>query len=217
MPRQKMNRYEKINQDPRVVQWLQNQHILFPDATHIVLELACGRWEYSIWLAQATREGKTHYEADTLFIWVDSKWDRIGVWLDRVHQAWLQQVRFVCGIVHHIDHRFAPTSIDEIWIIHPDPRPRDRDIKRRLTHPRFLELYKKILKPWWVVRLKTDDRNLFDYSVAQFQDHGRKNIALTHDLHTSPLLAEHHAIQTHYEKLALEEWRKINYWVWQKN
>lgn len=208
MPRQKIKRYDRINNDPRVVQWLQNQHILFPDAPKIVLELACGRWEYSIWLAPTA--------PDTLFIWVDSKGDRIGVWIDRVHQAWLENVRFVCWIIHHIDRWFAPASIDEIRIIHPDPRPRDRDIKRRLTNPRFLTMYKLLLKEWWIVRLKTDDRDLFDYSVEQFQLDWWENISLTNDLHNSDLLAEHHGIQTHYEKLALEEKRTINYWVWKK-
>lgn len=53
------------------------------------------------------------------------------------------------------------------------------------------------------MRLKTDDRDLFDYSVEQFQLDGWENIALTNDLHNSPLLADHHGIQTHYEKLAL--------------
>ena len=208
MPRQKIKRYDRINNDPRVIQWLQNQHELFPGTPKFVLELACGRWEYSIWLAPTA--------PDTLFVGVDSKWDRIGVWIDRVHQAGLENVRFVCGIIHHIDRWFASDTIDEIRIIHPDPRPRDRDIKRRLTNPRFLAMYKSLLKEWWVVRLKTDDRDLFDYSVEQFQLDGWKNIALTNDLHNSPLLADHHGIQTHYEKLALEEWRNINYGVWKK-
>lgn len=208
MPRQKLNRYDRINNDPRVIQWLQNQHELFPNTPKIVLELACGRWEYSIWLASTA--------LDTLFVGIDSKWDRIGVWIDRVHQAWLENVRFVCGIIHHIDRWFAPTSVDEIRIIHPDPRPRERDIKRRLTNPRFLAMYKSLLKDGWVVRLKTDDKDLFDYSVEQFQLDGWENIAFTHDLHNSSLLADHHDIQTHYEKLALDEWRHINYWVWKR-
>jgi tRNA (guanine-N7-)-methyltransferase len=55
------------------------------------------------------------------------------------------------------------------------------------------------------VRLKTDDRELFDYSIEQFTIYGWENVSLTHDLHNSPLLIDHHGIQTHYEKLALEE------------
>lgn len=191
-----------------MIQWLQNQHELFPSTPKIVLELACGRWEYSIWLAPT--------EPDVLFVGVDSKWDRIGVWIDRVHQAGLENVRFVCGIIHHINRWFIPASIDEIRIIHPDPRPRDRDIKRRLTNPRFLAMYKSLLKEWGVVRLKTDDRDLFDYSVEQFHLDGWENISVTNDLHNSPLLADHHGIQTHYEKLALVDWRTINYGVWKK-
>jgi tRNA (guanine-N7-)-methyltransferase len=203
MPRQKLHRYERINNDPRVVQWLQNQHVLFPDRQNIVLELACGRWEYCIGLAP-------HFP-DHLFVWIDSKWDRIGVWLDRTHQLWLQNVRFVCGIIHHLDRWFAPHSVEEIRIIHPDPRPRDRDVKRRLTNPRFLDMYKNILKPWGNIRLKTDDHALFDYSVEQFAWGWRIMQDSTNDLHASPLLADHFGITTHYEKLWLAEWRSICY------
>ncbi len=206
MPRQKLNRYQRINNDPRVVQWLQNQHVLFPDYQNIVLELACGRWEYCIGLAP--------HSPDHLFVWIDSKWDRIGVWLDRAHQLWLQNVRFVCGIIHHLDRWFAPHSVDEIRIIHPDPRPRDRDVKRRLTHPRFLDMYKDILKPGWKIMLKTDDLDLFEYSQAQFEEAWWCCISFTQDLHTSELLDKHHGIKTHYEKLALNEGRKICYGEW---
>ncbi len=206
MPRQKLTRYERTNQDPRVIQWLQEQRILFPDAKHIVLELACGRWEYSVWLAP-------HYP-EKLFVWIDNKWDRIWVWLARAHEAWVENVRFVCGIIHHLDRWFEPASIEEIRIVHPDPRPRGRDERRRLTNPRFLAIYKALLKQWGMVRLKTDDKDLFTYSVQQFAEAGRECLSTTTDLYSSTLLSDQHGVQTHYEKLALEEGKPICYGVW---
>lgn len=223
MPRQKQNRYELINNDPRVIQWLHAKHVLFPNnetgegVNHVVVEVACGRGEYSVWLAHATQQWLTQYASDTLFVGVDQKGDRVGVGLRRVHELWLQTVRFVCGIVHHISQWFSPASVDELRIIHPDPRPRDRDIKRRLTHPRFLELYHGLLKSDWLLKLKTDDRDLFDYSGVQLDTSVRECVKITYDLHAdAALLQEHYGIQTHYEKLALEEWRTICYGVWRK-
>ena len=64
------------------------------------------------------------------------------------------------------------------------------------------------------MRLKTDDRALFDYSLEQFASEGRELLYFTNDLNDSEFLKEHHGVQTHYEKLALEEGRKINYAVW---
>jgi tRNA (guanine-N7-)-methyltransferase len=213
MPRQKMNRYDRINNDSRVVNGLQHPHEIFIDEkkhyNSITLELACGRGEYSVWLAP-------HF-SDRLFVGIDAKGDRIGVWVDNVHQAWLQNVRFVCGIIHHLDKWFLPESVDEIWIVHPDPRPRDRDIKRRLTYPRFLELYDRILKPWWLIKLKTDDKDLFLYSMEQLIVSPWDCIKTTTDLYNNPdSLQDHYGIQTHYEKLALAEGRQICYGVWRK-
>jgi tRNA (guanine-N7-)-methyltransferase len=69
--------------------------------------------------------------------------------------------------VHHLATRFAPKSLDALRIIHPDPRPRDRDAKRRLTHPRFLTIFQNLLKTGGTLHLKTDDHALFAYSCEQ--------------------------------------------------
>ncbi len=217
MARQKRNRYELINTDPRVMQWLHAKHVLFPDAEKIVVELACGRGEYTVGLAEKTREGISQYSPNTLFVGIDQNGNRIGVGLKKTHALWLQNVRFVCGIIHHLTNWFAPASIDDIWIIHPDPRPKDRDIKRRLTHPRFLDLYQAVLKPEGILRLKTDDRDLFDYSIEQLALYGRESIKVTYDLYDdTAALKEHFGIQTHYEKLGVNEGRKICYGMWKK-
>lgn len=239
MPRQKLNRYARISIDPWVVKWYENLHELFVDErkqhTKIMLELACGRAEYTVWLAPLS--------PDSLFVGIDSKWDRIDVWLTKIRELWLENVRFVCGIVHHLASWFPSESIDEIWIVHPDPRPKWRDEKRRLTHQRFLRMYFALLKKWWQVKLKTDSQELFAYSVQEFvkfsldwESHwseawnnlwnsdwgagwkiGWKQLAATTDLYSDEkLLRDHHGIQTHYEKLALADGKTICYGLREK-
>ncbi|MBP6911487.1 tRNA (guanosine(46)-N7)-methyltransferase TrmB, partial [Patescibacteria group bacterium] len=113
-------------------------------------------------------------------------------------------MRFIRGIIHHLDRWFAEGEIDEIRIIHPDPRSKPGDAKRRLTSPRFLKMYRSLLVPGGKVRVKTDDQDLFAFSLESFAGEGRKLIAETRDLHSSPLLADHMGIITDYEQLALD-------------
>ena len=220
MTRQKLKKYAFISADPWVIKWYENPHELFVEERknhkRTVLELACGRAEYTVWLSQLS--------PDTLFIWVDTKWDRIAVWLAKIREMWLQNARFVCGIIHHLENWFSAESIDEIWVVHPDPRPKWRDEKRRLTHPKFLQIYKNLLKKGGVLRLQTDSQELFQYSLEEIGKHSVgwntvwKEVATTTDLYADEeLLADHYGIQTHYEKEAIEEWKTICYGVWEKN
>ncbi len=209
MPRQKLARYTYMETEPYIIQWLVSKDVLFPDAEHIMLEVACGRGEYSLWFAPLA--------PDVLHVGIDQKWDRISLGMQRARAAWLDNVRFIYGIVHHAEQWFAPHSVDSIWIIHPDPRPRERDAKRRLTHPRFLTIFQNLLKTWGTVHLKTDDHALFDYSCEQFVAQWWTCERMTHDLYIdAPMLAEQHWVVTHYEKLGIEEGRTICYGVWKK-
>lgn len=175
----------------------------------IVLELACGKGHYTIWLAER--------DSQSLYIGIDIKWDRFARRMEKAKEKWLQNVRFIRGIIQHLDRRFAPGEIDEIWIVHPDPRPRESDERRRLTFSRFLKMYESLLVPGGKVKLKTDAQELFAYSVQSFAQESRTCLAETRDLHHSDLLAEHYGIVTDYEKLALDRGEPIAYGVWQKN
>jgi tRNA (guanine-N7-)-methyltransferase len=98
--------------------------------------------------------------------------------------------------------QFGPGELEEIWITFPDPRPRDRDIKRRLTSPRFLALYEQLLTPGGLLHLKTDNAGLFDYTLETLT--ARPGAAIerfTRDLYaeTSPDFTEAQAIQTNFE------------------
>jgi len=79
------------------------------------------------------------------------------------------RLAFLRTIIHHIDQFFAPWEVDEIWIVHPDPRPKWHDARRRITSPRFLKMYDSILKPGGLLKLKTDDDGLFEYSMEEIE------------------------------------------------
>ena len=192
----------------------------------LVLELACGRWEYTVGLSQQFPEKN--------FVGVDIKAERMMIGI-RNYQWWISDhrwednqsttqyvktpnVAFLRTIIHHLDQFFAPEEVDEIWIIHPDPRPKWHDERRRLTFKRFVSMYYTILKPGGLLKLKTDDFWLYDYSLDSIsQDTRRKLVSLTDDLHQSPLLAEQYGITTHYEREAIAEWKTIKYAVWMKS
>ena len=106
---------------------------------------------------------------------------------------------FLRAIIHHLDQFFGKASVEEIRIIHPDPRPKGVDERRRLTCPRFLNIYKEVLIPGGLLRLKTDDLDLFRYSLETLKSEGREIIEYTEDLYTSPLLDEHYGIRTDFE------------------
>ena len=210
MPRKKLFRYNSNSSDDLILQpWKEafdsvkkNRADFFNNSNPTVLELACGKWEYTVWLAP-------HFPNKN-FIWFDRKWNRLRFGAQEAKLLWLKNVAFVRSIIHHLDQFFDENSVDEIWIVHPDPRPKNADAKRRLTHNRFLDIYKKILKSDWIMRLKTDDRDLFDYSLESTKD-DRVLVDYTYDLDSSELLWEHFGINTHYETLFKKRWRSICY------
>lgn len=105
----------------------------------ILLEVACGKGEYTIGLA-SNFPGKN-------VVGVDIKGARLWLGADEARQKGLTNVGFLRVIVQNLEQHFAPGEIDEIRIIHPDPRPKGADERRRLTAPRFLKIYESLLKP----------------------------------------------------------------------
>ena len=222
MTRTKSLRYNAAQDEPLLIQsgkdffvhckWKWKSEY-FKNDNPIVLELACGRGEYTVGLSQIYLEKN--------FIGIDVKGERmmmgIKKWKEETQWDTTPNIWFLRTIIHHIDQFFAPWEVDEIWIVHPDPRPKWHDARRRITSPRFLKMYDTILKPWGLLRLKTDDDGLFEYSIEQLGLYdGFELIDTTWDLDQSPLLAEHHGIETHYGLLFKSEGRTIKYGVWKK-
>lgn len=210
--RNKLQRFEENKQRRNVIeegkpileQIKGNWHELFFHNTNpITLELACGKGEYTVGLAR-------HYP-ERNFIGVDIKGARLYFGSRSAEEEGLQNVAFLRIKISSLDDYFAPKEVDQIWITFPDPRPRDRDERRRLTHPRFLQMYKSILKDGGMFHLKTDDQPFFDYTREMLKELRTEELAWTHDLYSSPMLEEHHGLQTNYEKMFLEKGKKINY------
>ena len=165
--------------------------------------MACGRGEYTVGLAQVY--------PDKNFIGIDIKGDRIWKGSGEALEKGLDNVAFLRTKIHDLEDFFDENEIAEIWIVHPDPRPKKGDDKRRLTHPRFLDIYKKIVKPDGLIRLKTDNTGLFEYSLEILENQPIKNFEHTFDLYNSAFLDEHHGITTRYEAKFTEEGHSIKY------
>jgi len=165
----------------------------FKNDNPLTLELACGRGEYSVGL------GKLFPEKN--FIGVDVKGERIWKGSTWAAEQGLSNVAFLRTQILLLENFFQEDEVDEIWLTFPDPRPRKRDIKRRLTSPRFLELFKRLLKPGGFLRLKTDNTSLFEYTLEEVQLRDDiVDLEFTRDLYTSPLRPECFDIKTRYEQ-----------------
>lgn len=176
----------------------------FKNSNPITIELACGRGEYTVGLAQ-------HSNASN-FIGIDLKGDRIWKGSGQAIEQGLDHVAFLRSNIHDLLNFFKPNEVAEIWLTFPDPRPRGRDERRRLTFPRFLEMYKIILKPEGWFRFKTDNTDLFDYTLEVLAERNDiKDLEYTKDLYESPLNAEHFGIKTKYEQKFYEAGERIKY------
>jgi tRNA (guanine-N7-)-methyltransferase len=176
----------------------------FPVAQPITLELACGRGEYSVQLASRF-PGRN-------YIGVDVKGDRIWKGSTLAVDQQLTNIGFLRTNILAIETFFAPGEVDEIWMTFPDPRPRKRDIKRRLTSPRFLEMYKNVLRPGGYFRMKTDNPSLFEYTLEVL---GARtditDLASTNDIYQSDLQSECFDIKTRYEEMFAAKGETIKY------
>jgi tRNA (guanine-N7-)-methyltransferase len=176
----------------------------FKNDQPITLELACGRGEYTIALARIFPERN--------FVGLDIKGDRLWMGSKIAHQEGLTNVAFLRALVHDLDVHFASDEVSEIWLTFPDPRPKDRDERRRLTFKRFIALYKQILKPGGYFKLKTDNTGLFEYTLEELDKRPDViNLEFTYDLAGSELLKDHYGIITRYEEMFTGQGETIKY------
>lgn len=176
----------------------------FENDNPITIELACGRGEYTIGLA--TRFPNRN------FIGVDIKGERIWKGSTLAIEQNLKNVAFLRTPILLIENFFVSGEIDEVWTTFPDPRPRKRDIKRRLTSPRYLEIYKKLMKPGSYFRLKTDNTALYQYSLEEAQARNDiEDLKFTDDLYQSEYRPECFDIKTKYEEQFAAKGESIKY------
>ncbi len=178
--------------------------LYFKNDNPIVVELACGKGEYTVGL------GKVFPERN--FIGMDIKGDRIARGSLAASEGNLTNVAFLRAGIQYSDEFFKEKELSEIWLIHPDPQVRDRDENKRLTNPKFLEMYARFLKTKGMFLLKTDSSFLYEYSLVTLGESPHFEIVEhTDDLYNSPLLDEHHGVKTHYEKIFVAKGYSIKY------
>lgn len=176
---------------------------IFKNQQPIVLELACGKGDYTVALAKQYRNKN--------FIGIDVKGARIYTGAKTALEQQLNNVAFARMRIENILYFFDEGEIDEIWITFPDPFPKKGDAKRRLSAKPFLERYKKLLRPGSTVHFKTDDLPLFHFTFETVKQFGGLVTYYKEDIYSGNFDIPELAIQTHYEKQHLSNGRTINY------
>ena len=175
----------------------------FHNNHEIVVEIGCGKGDYTI--------GMANLFPNKNFIGVDIKGSRLWKGSTLAEETGLTNAAFLRNFVENLEENFAPAELNEIWITFPDPRPKKGDAKKRLTSDRFLNLYESLIKPGGTIHFKTDDADLFSYTLELLQNRKANNLIYTFDLYESDL--QHHTlnIQTTYEKRFVAEGITIKY------
>ena len=169
----------------------------------ITLELACGKGEYTLGLAQM--------HAHRNFIGIDQKGNRIWVGAKKALQQGLNNVAFLRIQIDGINNFFAAGEVDEIWITFPDPQLRLSKDKKRLTHPKFLRMYQQLLKPGGIIHLKTDSPVLYNFTQRVIELYGCTVLEQTDNVYAQADLKPELSIKTHYEGLDIAGSNRIHY------
>lgn len=207
MKAKKLYRFAEISKFPHVFEFPEQmadrwgQH--FGNSNDLVLELACGKGEYSVNMAKAFPEKN--------FIGVDIKGNRMFVGAKKALDEQIPNVAFLRTRIENITTYFHPAQVAEIWITFPDPFLRDGKAKNRLTHHKFLKMYQQILKPGGLVHLKTDSAELFQFTKEMVAHHECEIVQLNNDVYAQGTPAFPLNIQTFYESMHLADRRTIQY------
>ena len=178
----------------------------FRNNNPIVLELGCGKGEYSVALSQ-TSPNKN-------YIGIDIKGARLWRGSKTVKEKELKNVAFIRTKIEFIEGFFGENEVDEIWLTFSDPQPQKP--RKRLSSKAFIDRYKKFLKPGGIIHLKTDSRLLFNYTLEEIRDQGYQLGLYTFDLYNElekfpEDFRETLKVKTYYEKMWLEKGFNINY------
>ncbi len=178
----------------------------FHNDNPIVLELGCGKGEYTVGLARAHR--------DINYIGIDIKGARMWRGLTQAREEGLTNVAFIRARIDQIEHFFGPDEVDEIWVTFPDPHPGEgeRNARHRLTSPEFLQRYRKIVKPEGILNLKTDSPIMYEFTLHEvIEKQGLPLLYVTDDLYANDDVIEVKTIRTFYEQMWLDQGLTIKY------
>ena len=164
----------------------------------VAVELGCGKGRFTADCAEAN--------PDTLLVAIERDPSALVMAMELARGRGIGNIRFVLGDVTMLWELFAPGEVGRIYLNFPDPWPKSRDAKLRLTAPNFLRRYATVLREGGELQFKTDNTALFDWSVERFVEEGWALRELTHDLHADGVTG----ILTGYEARFLEQGLKIN-------
>lgn len=214
MAKNKLQKFEEVDRFPNVFEYTDYDEgtpkpkgtwhkEIFENDNPIVLELACGKGEYAVNLARRN--------PDKNYIGIDKKGWRLWKGAKQAIKEPLQNVHFMRIFIDHLAEYFEKNEVDEIWITFPDPYLRDSQSSKRLTSPKFLGIYRKILSSNATIHLKTDSDELYNFTHETLAEEKCKIIDRVDDVYAErpndPILT----IQTFYEKMHLEEGKTIHY------
>ena len=175
----------------------------FANDNPIVLELGCGKGEYTVGLAQRF--------PDKNFIGIDIKGSRMWVGCKQVEESGLKNVAFIRTRIALIQHFFGKDEVSEIWLTFSDPHPRKSKENKRLSSPAFLERYSHFLRDDNTIHMKTDNRQLFDFTLDVIEKGGHEKGFVSFDVYGKGAPPEVVDIQTYYEEMWRKEDRSIHY------
>lgn len=210
MARRKLKHFDEMKAMPHVFEptlaWQKGEKMNLKGTwgSRVILELACGGGDYTVGLAQRF--------PDCTVVGVDIKGSRMWWGAKKASDLKLPNAKFLRTQIENLADFFADGEVDEIWITFPNPHPTEGNAKRRLTSRRFLEIYKRLLKPGGRVHLKTDDAGLYEFTLETLPLEGFVVECAFEDVYgtadVEPTLTE---VQTQYEKKYLKVGKKIKY------
>jgi tRNA (guanine-N7-)-methyltransferase len=174
---------------------------VFGNGNGIYAEFGCGKGKFIMTLAERN--------PDRNYIAVEGKGSIILRALEKATQEGRNNIVFVNEYIRDVNEYFAEDELSGIYLNFSDPWPKDRHAKRRLTHGKYLDGYRKILRDGCCVEFKTDNGDLFAFALAEFESSGMELLESTEDLHGTGLPAKD--VTTEYEDKFRAEGRKINY------
>lgn len=210
MAKRKLQRFNEIGTFNNVKQLEEGKQFkgewassFFKNQNPIVLELACGKGEYSVNLAKKFPHKN--------FIGIDYKGNRLWVGAKMAIDQNIDNVGFLRIQIQNLLDYFAPNEIDEIWITFPDPQAQSPLERKRLTNLTFLGKYKEALKEGGILNLKTDNDGFYEYTLEKVEELKLTILENSTDVYQDYPIDEILAIKTHYEQIYLQKGKNINY------
>ena len=216
MGKNKLQRWAEMEDFPNVIQpqlkeILKKDHTLkgkwgnshFKNNNPLVLELGCGRGEYTLGLAKMY--------PNINFIGIDIKGARLWRGAKNALNENLSNVAFLRTRIEFIKSFFEPGEVDEIWLTFPDPQLKRRRKNKRLTNASFLNSYLEFLKPGGIIHLKTDSHELFEYTVELLEYNKVEILEAMDNLYSGEYKDDILSIKTYYEQKFLEQGINITY------